>query len=106
MEESTATRITIICRDEAANFPIRRPAPARKRIQAWNLPRPRSRAQAIKKIDPGRLQTHRRLMGLLVSVIHVAVEIGIRRLEARRTATLCFDAKRFAEIFKETDRDR
>ena len=81
--------------DEAANFPD--PADRASQEEEFSLElRTRDRERKlIKKID----QTLQRIedddYGFCDSC---GVEIGIRRLEARPTATLCIDCKTLAEI--------
>ena len=82
-------------KDEAANFPD--PADRATRDEGFSLElRTRDRERKlIKKIDEGleRLDSHD--YGYCEAC---GVEIGIRRLEARPTATLCIDCKTLDEI--------
>ena len=93
MEE--ADRTVHHMQDEAANFPD--PADRASQEEEFSLElRTRDRERKlIKKID----QTLQRIedddYGFCDSC---GVEIGIRRLEARPTATLCIDCKTLAEI--------
>ncbi|SDR69368.1 transcriptional regulator, TraR/DksA family [Halopseudomonas litoralis] len=93
MEE--VDRTVTYMQDEAANFPD--PADRASQEEEFSLElRTRDRERKlIKKID----QTLQRIedddYGFCDSC---GVEIGIRRLEARPTATLCIDCKTLAEI--------
>ena len=93
MEE--VDRTVSYMQDEAANFPD--PADRASQEEEFSLElRTRDRERKlIKKID----QTLQRIedddYGFCDSC---GVEIGIRRLEARPTATLCIDCKTLAEI--------
>jgi DnaK suppressor protein len=81
--------------DEAANFPD--PADRASQEEEFNLElRARDRERKlIKKIDETMLLIDDNDYGWCESC---GVEIGIRRLEARPTATLCIDCKTLAEI--------
>ncbi len=82
-------------KDEASNFPD--PADRASQEEEFSLElRTRDRERKlIKKIDKtlGRLEE-----GDYGFCDSCGVEIGIRRLEARPTATLCIDCKTLAEI--------
>ncbi|WP_150305105.1 RNA polymerase-binding protein DksA [Pseudomonas saliphila] len=81
--------------DEAANFPD--PADRASQEEEFSLElRARDRERKlIKKIDQTLLRIEDDDYGFCDSC---GVEIGIRRLEARPTATLCIDCKTLAEI--------
>ena len=82
-------------RDEAANFPD--PADRASQEEEFSLElRTRDRERKIiKKIDKTIEQIDADEYGYCEEC---GVEIGIRRLEARPTATLCVDCKTLAEI--------
>ena len=82
-------------RDEAANFPD--PADRASQEEEFSLElRTRDRERKlIKKIDSTIEQIDADDYGFCEAC---GVEIGIRRLEARPTATLCVDCKTLAEI--------
>ena len=81
--------------DEAANFPD--PADRASQEEEFSLElRTRDRERKlIKKIDQTLQRIEEDDYGFCDSC---GVEIGIRRLEARPTATLCIDCKTLAEI--------
>ena len=81
--------------DEAANFPD--PADRASQEEEFSLElRARDRERKlIKKIDETLQLIEDNDYGWCASC---GVEIGIRRLEARPTATLCIDCKTLAEI--------
>ena len=81
--------------DEAANFPD--PADRASQEEEFSLElRARDRERKlIKKIDQTLQRIEEDDYGFCDSC---GVEIGIRRLEARPTATLCIDCKTLAEI--------
>ncbi|MFO6380445.1 RNA polymerase-binding protein DksA, partial [Pseudomonas aeruginosa] len=81
--------------DEAANFPD--PADRASQEEEFSLElRARDRERKlIKKIDETLQLIEDEEYGWCDSC---GVEIGIRRLEARPTATLCIDCKTLAEI--------
>jgi DnaK suppressor protein len=81
--------------DEAANFPD--PADRASQEEEFSLElRARDRERKlIKKIDETLQLIEDNEYGWCDSC---GVEIGIRRLEARPTATLCIDCKTLAEI--------
>ena len=81
--------------DEAANFPD--PADRASQEEEFSLElRARDRERKlIKKIDQTMQRIEEDDYGFCDSC---GVEIGIRRLEARPTATLCIDCKTLAEI--------
>ncbi|WXL24736.1 RNA polymerase-binding protein DksA [Ectopseudomonas mendocina] len=81
--------------DEAANFPD--PADRASQEEEFSLElRARDRERKlIKKIDETLALIEENEYGWCDSC---GVEIGIRRLEARPTATLCIDCKTLAEI--------
>ncbi|MFZ2289420.1 MAG: RNA polymerase-binding protein DksA [Halopseudomonas yangmingensis] len=81
--------------DEAANFPD--PADRASQEEEFSLElRARDRERKlIKKIDQTLQRIEEDDYGYCDSC---GVEIGIRRLEARPTATLCIDCKTLAEI--------
>ncbi|KRW62484.1 RNA polymerase-binding protein DksA [Pseudomonas sp. TTU2014-080ASC] len=81
--------------DEAANFPD--PADRASQEEEFSLElRARDRERKlIKKIDETLTLIEENEYGWCDSC---GVEIGIRRLEARPTATLCIDCKTLAEI--------
>ncbi|WP_304639907.1 RNA polymerase-binding protein DksA [Pseudomonas sp.] len=81
--------------DEAANFPD--PADRASQEEEFSLElRARDRERKlIKKIDQTLQRIEEEDYGFCDSC---GVEIGIRRLEARPTATLCIDCKTLAEI--------
>ncbi|MFZ3153430.1 RNA polymerase-binding protein DksA [Pseudomonas sp.] len=81
--------------DEAANFPD--PADRASQEEEFSLElRARDRERKlIKKIDETLQLIEDNYYGWCESC---GVEIGIRRLEARPTATLCIDCKTLAEI--------
>jgi DnaK suppressor protein len=81
--------------DEAANFPD--PADRASQEEEFSLElRARDRERKlIKKIDETLQLIEDNEYGWCESC---GVEIGIRRLEARPTATLCIDCKTLAEI--------
>lgn len=81
--------------DEAANFPD--PADRASQEEEFSLElRARDRERKlIKKIDETKKLIEANDYGWCDSC---GVEIGIRRLEARPTATLCIDCKTLAEI--------
>ena len=81
--------------DEAANFPD--PADRASQEEEFSLElRARDRERKlIKKIDETIARIDANEYGYCDSC---GVEIGIRRLEARPTATLCIDCKTLAEI--------
>jgi len=81
--------------DEAANFPD--PADRASQEEEFSLElRTRDRERKlIKKIDQTLQRIEEDDYGYCDSC---GVEIGIRRLEARPTATLCIDCKTLAEI--------
>ncbi len=81
--------------DEAANFPD--PADRASQEEEFSLElRARDRERKlIKKIDETLQLIEENEYGWCESC---GVEIGIRRLEARPTATLCIDCKTLAEI--------
>ena len=82
-------------RDEAANFPD--PADRASQEEEFSLElRTRDRERKlIKKIDKTIEQIDADDYGFCEAC---GVEIGVRRLEARPTATLCVDCKTLAEI--------
>ena len=81
--------------DEAANFPD--PADRASQEEEFSLElRTRDRERKlIRKIDKTLTRIEEEDYGFCDSC---GVEIGIRRLEARPTATLCIDCKTLAEI--------
>ncbi len=81
--------------DEAANFPD--PADRASQEEEFSLElRARDRERKlIKKIDQTLQRIEEEDYGFCDSC---GVELGIRRLEARPTATLCIDCKTLAEI--------
>ncbi len=81
--------------DEAANFPD--PADRASQEEEFSLElRTRDRERKlIKKIEKTLERIEEDDYGFCD---HCGVEIGIRRLEARPTATLCIDCKTLAEI--------
>lgn len=81
--------------DEAANFPD--PADRASQEEEFSLElRTRDRERKlIKKIEKTLERIDEEDYGFCD---HCGVEIGIRRLEARPTATLCIDCKTLAEI--------
>ena len=93
MEE--VDRTVMHMQDEAANFPD--PADRASQEEEFSLElRARDRERKlIKKIDQTLLRIEEDDYGYCDSC---GVEIGIRRLEARPTATLCIDCKTLAEI--------
>ncbi|MEH6387511.1 MULTISPECIES: RNA polymerase-binding protein DksA [Pseudomonas] len=93
MEE--VDRTVMHMQDEAANFPD--PADRASQEEEFSLElRARDRERKlIKKIDQTLLRIEDDDYGFCDSC---GVEIGIRRLEARPTATLCIDCKTLAEI--------
>jgi RNA polymerase-binding transcription factor len=82
-------------KDEAANFPD--PADRASQEEEFSLElRTRDRERKlIKKIDQALERIQENEFGYCEAC---GVEIGIRRLEARPTATLCIDCKTLAEI--------
>lgn len=82
-------------KDDAANFPD--PADRASQEEEFSLElRTRDRERKlIKKIDQMLQRIEEDDYGFCDSC---GVEIGIRRLEARPTATLCIDCKTLAEI--------
>ncbi len=93
MEE--VDRTVTYMQDEAANFPD--PADRASQEEEFSLElRTRDRERKlIKKIDQTLQRIEEDDYGFCDSC---GVEIGIRRLEARPTATLCIDCKTLAEI--------
>jgi DnaK suppressor protein len=93
MEE--VDRTVSYMRDEAANFPD--PADRASQEEEFSLElRTRDRERKlIKKIDKTIEQIDADDYGFCEAC---GVDIGIRRLEARPTATLCVDCKTLAEI--------
>lgn len=93
MEE--VDRTVSYMRDEAANFPD--PADRATQEEEFSLElRTRDRERKlIKKIDKTIEQIDADDYGFCEAC---GVEVGIRRLEARPTATLCVDCKTLAEI--------
>lgn len=93
MEE--VDRTVMHMQDEAANFPD--PADRASQEEEFSLElRARDRERKlIKKIDQTLARIEEDDYGYCDSC---GVEIGIRRLEARPTATLCIDCKTLAEI--------
>ncbi|UYM18706.1 RNA polymerase-binding protein DksA [Endozoicomonas euniceicola] len=81
--------------DEAANFPD--PADRASQEEEFSLElRARDRERKlIRKIDKTLTRIEEEDYGFCDSC---GVEIGVRRLEARPTATLCIDCKTLAEI--------
>ncbi|WP_252177494.1 RNA polymerase-binding protein DksA [Endozoicomonas sp. 4G] len=81
--------------DEAANFPD--PADRASQEEEFSLElRTRDRERKlIRKIDKTLARIEEEDYGFCDSC---GVEIGVRRLEARPTATLCIDCKTLAEI--------
>lgn len=92
---SEAQRTVRHMQDEAANFPD--PADRASQEEEFSLElRTRDREmKLINKIDKTLNRLEERDYGYCDSC---GVEIGIRRLEARPTATLCIDCKTLAEI--------
>lgn len=88
-------RTVLHMQDEAANFPD--PADRASQEEEFSLElRARDRERKlIKKIDQTMQLIEDNDYGWCESC---GVEIGIRRLEARPTATLCIDCKTLAEI--------
>lgn len=92
---SDMTRTVEHMQDDAANFPD--PADRATQEEEFSLElRTRDRERKlIKKIDDTLQLIADNDYGWCVSC---GVEIGVRRLEARPTATLCIDCKTLAEI--------
>ncbi|MDJ0861604.1 MAG: RNA polymerase-binding protein DksA [Gammaproteobacteria bacterium] len=82
-------------RDDAANFPDPNDRATQESEFAMELRTRDRERKLIKKIDEalGQLDAHE--YGYCEAC---GVEIGIRRLEARPTATLCIDCKQLEEI--------
>lgn len=82
-------------KDEAANFPD--PSDRASQEEEFSIElRTRDRERKlIKKIEDGLERLHEDDFGYCEAC---GVEIGLRRLEARPTATLCIDCKTLAEI--------
>lgn len=82
-------------KDEAANFPD--PSDRASQEEEFSIElRTRDRERKlIKKIEDGLERLHEDDFGYCEAC---GIEIGLRRLEARPTATLCIDCKTLAEI--------
>ncbi len=82
-------------KDEAANFPD--PSDRATQEEEFSLElRTRDRERKlIKKIEDALERLHEEDFGYCEAC---GIEIGLRRLEARPTATLCIDCKTLAEI--------
>jgi DnaK suppressor protein len=82
-------------KDDAANFPD--PADRASQEEEFSIElRTRDRERKlIKKIEDGLERLHEDDFGYCEAC---GIEIGLRRLEARPTATLCIDCKTLAEI--------
>lgn len=93
VEDMDRTRIQM--RDEASNYPD--PADRASQEEEFSLElRTRDRERKlIKKIDETLKRIEDEDYGFCDGC---GIEIGIRRLEARPTATLCIDCKTLAEI--------
>ncbi len=82
-------------RDDAANFPDPNDRATQESEFAMELRTRDRERKLIKKIDEALSQLDSREYGYCEAC---GVEIGIRRLEARPTATLCIDCKQLEEI--------
>lgn len=93
MEE--VDRTVMHMKDEAANFPD--PADRASQEEEFSLElRTRDRERRlIKKIEDALQRIHEADFGYCEAC---GIEIGLRRLEARPTATLCIDCKTLSEI--------
>ena len=82
-------------KDEAANFPD--PSDRASQEEEFSIElRTRDRERKlIKKIEDGLERLHQDDFGYCEAC---GIEIGLRRLEARPTATLCIDCKTLSEI--------
>lgn len=82
-------------KDEAANFPD--PSDRASQEEEFSIElRTRDRERKlIKKIEDALQRLHEEDFGYCEAC---GIEIGLRRLEARPTATLCIDCKTLAEI--------
>lgn len=82
-------------KDEAANFPD--PSDRASQEEEFSIElRTRDRERKlIKKIEDGLERLHEDDFGYCEAC---GIEIGLRRLEARPTATLCIDCKTLSEI--------
>ena len=82
-------------RDDAANFPDPNDRASQESEFAMELRTRDRERKLIKKIDEALTQLDAGEYGYCEAC---GVEIGIRRLEARPTATLCIDCKQLEEI--------
>lgn len=82
-------------RDDAANFPDPNDRATQESEFAMELRTRDRERKLIKKIDEALAQLEADEYGYCEAC---GVEIGIRRLEARPTATLCIDCKQLEEI--------
>jgi len=82
-------------RDDAANFPDPNDRASQESEFAMELRTRDRERKLIKKIDEALAQLDAGEYGYCEAC---GVEIGIRRLEARPTATLCIDCKQLEEI--------
>ena len=92
-EELDRTRTRI--QDESANFPDPTDRATQESEIALELRTRDRESKLINKIDMAMAQIENREYGYCEAC---GAEIGIRRLEARPTATLCIDCKSLAEI--------
>lgn len=98
MEE--VDRTVVHMKDEAANFPDMSDRATQEEEFSLELRTRDRERKMIKKIEDGLQDIDDDNYGYCEAC---GVEIGIRRLEARPTATLCIDCKTVAEIREKQD---